>query len=221
MRIFVAKSEAIFWESPTRKLVTTFPFRVPPSQGLYIYIEGVLKLIYRVMSGFCATPVTPQRGIIHECATCSVCWSPLSRLESRELFGDQSDEDDTDRVVSRGEDGINGGLSSCENDDKESGGRVERKVIKTKCGHSFHEACLMQVKVRKAECPYCRAPLTPILNPGVVASALESESLPSTTRRDAIIHASIRARNAVLRANEQRMRSANAENPVLHAQVVA
>ena len=136
---------------------------------------------------------------------------PLSRLECRELFGDQGDEDSTNRV------------NNCNYDinyDKESRDRPGRKVVKTKCGHSFHDACLMQVKVRKAECPYCRTPLTPILNPGAVSVAMENESLPSTTRRDAIIHASIRARNAVLRANEQRMRAARGESPTLqHSQL--
>ena len=164
------------------------------------------------MSGFYATPATPQQTSDHDCATCSVCWSPLSRLECRELFGGQDGEISSDCGVSEDKSEENSG---------ENSGEKSREISTTKCGHRFHEACLMQVKMRKAECPYCRAPLTPILNPGVVASALESESLPSTTRRDAIIHASIRARNAVLRANEQRMRSANAENPVLHAQVVA
>ena len=166
----------------------------------------------RIMTNIHLTPKTPQQVVTHECSTCSVCWSPLSRLECRELFGDQGDEDSTNRV------------NNCNYDinyDKESRDRPGRKVVKTKCGHSFHDACLMQVKVRKAECPYCRTPLTPILNPGAVSVAMENESLPSTTRRDAIIHASIRARNAVLRANEQRMRAARGESPTLQAQPVA
>ena len=166
------------------------------------------------MSEFCATPATPKQTSYHDCTTCSVCWSPLSRLEGRELFGGQNGEISSDSGVSEDKSGENSGENS-----EENSGEKSREVITTKCGHRFHEACLMQVKVRKAECPYCRAPLTPILNPGVVAAAMESESLPSTTRRDAIIHASIRARNAVLRANNARRE--NAAAPVIQAQAVA
>ena len=50
----------------------------------------------------------------------------------------------------------------------------QRLRVVTKCQHAFHQSCLEQVKTRKAECPNCRAQLTPIApsimpaSPGVI-----------------------------------------------------
>ena len=35
-------------------------------------------------------------------------------------------------------------------------------IIVTKCGHHFHEKCLVLAKERKASCPLCRCALTPL-----------------------------------------------------------
>ena len=57
--------------------------------------------------------------------------------------------------------------------------------------HIFHEKCLREAKCQKAECPNCRAALTP---PQVVAAIVVDHSVG---QRDAIIARSLAARNAV------------------------
>ena len=88
-------------------------------------------------------------------------------------------------------------------------------VTKTRCGHYFHKRCLLETKLRKPECPMCRAPITPITNPTTVNSALlmQSEDLFASNMRDAVIHASHRGRNAVraaLQRQEEQERAAEA-----------
>ena len=98
--------------------------------------------------------------------SCSICWSPMElRLPG-------------DAVSPRGS------------------GSAEKpsSVTKTKCGHVFHRRCLMESKIRNAQCPNCRAPLTPITNPTAVITEIGQSDFGI---RASIIHASHRARNAV------------------------
>ena len=73
-------------------------------------------------------------------------------------------------------------------------------VISSRCKftfqpqHVFHEKCLREAKCQKAECPNCRAPLTPPLAPLLVAPTTIDYS---AGQRDAIIARSLAARNAV------------------------
>jgi hypothetical protein len=60
--------------------------------------------------------------------------------------------------------------------------------------HVFHEKCLREAKCQKAECPNCRAPLTPPQAPLLVAPITIDYS---AGQRDAIIARSLAARNAV------------------------
>ena len=169
-------------------------------------------------------PETPQQQAC-DCITCSVCWSPLassSSSEIRELFEDNNAEF-SDNSGDNGENYSKIEISGGETDPSNyrsatsTPRTASKKVTRTKCGHIFHEKCLLETKIRKPECPYCRHPLTPILNPAVVATAMENETLQPTTRRDAIIHASIRARNAVLRANARREREREREKENIHS----
>ena len=66
----------------------------------------------------------------------------------------------------------------------------------------------------------CRSQLTPVSNPATVATAIETQSLQPSSMRDAVIHASIRARNAVKRSLElQRMRREQDEIAALNRSI--
>lgn len=60
-------------------------------------------------------------------------------------------------------------------------GQDKARVV-TKCRHLFHKACLDQAKARKAECPMCRAALTPIapsivsISPAVIRETIVSNA---------------------------------------------
>ena len=97
-----------------------------------------------------------------------------------------------------------------EKEQQQNEAKTPASVIKTKCGHYFHKRCLLETKMRKANCPNCRAPLTPVTNPITVATAIQREELFSSSISDAVIHASHRGRNAVrlalLRQEEEQRR---------------
>jgi hypothetical protein len=107
---------------------------------------------------------------------------------------------------------------------------VSRVVVVTRCKHQFHDHCLIGTKQRKAECPYCRAALTPL------TSAQEMEVIRSPSDRPPprlafmqtgtatmqrhIVQAASRAREAVRlaavrREHEQRRALRNSENTEL------
>ena len=153
------------------------------------------------------TPVKANCGGPWAGHCCSVCWSPLSESKvSRLMEDDESPEqspEDEEGVVSPVEN------TSVEMSSSASGASSgsPRSLTKTKCGHLFHKRCLLEVKIRKPECPNCRCALTPVSNPQTVPAALSTQSLQPSSMRDAVVHASIRARNAVKRSLElQRLR---------------
>ena len=154
------------------------------------------------------TPVahaTPSRE--HHC---SVCWSPLCK-DAINLFPDSAESGSTPQKDAHEDSGdFETGDGEGESK-KEKKQKKEREVITTKCGHVFHSSCLLETKIRKPECPMCRAKLTPITNPLLVSSHMTMDSQESDTdnfqatyMRDAVIHASHRGRNAVRLALERK-----------------
>ena len=135
--------------------------------------------------------------------TCSVCRSPMS-VSKCLAFG--PDENGPEAEENAGEDNT-GNIHDRSN--------YSCSVIKTRCGHFFHNQCLLEVKIRKAECPMCRSQLTPVSNPQTVAAAIVTQSLQPSSMRDAIIHASIRARNAVKRSLELQQRREQEEQQAM------
>ena len=166
-------------------------------------------------------PMTPDvkrapEGLV----SCSVCWSPLNMEKCRALLL-QDEEDQEDRQQNSSSSSGSSSSSSTHGAEEESCGCDEnssssssstapsssssgggRSVTKTRCGHLFHKRCLLEVKIRKAECPNCRCELTPVSNPQTVPAALEAASLQPSSLRDAVIHAAMRGRNAVRRKME-------------------
>ena len=137
---------------------------------------------------------------------CSVCRSPMS-VSNCMASGDEDEVADTPE----GDENARGVGNRDGGSDSGSGSGDPRSVTKTRCGHFFHKACLLEVKIRKAECPMCRSQLTPVSNPATVATAIETQSLQPSSMRDAVIHASIRARNAVRRSLELQQRNRELE----------
>lgn len=43
-----------------------------------------------------------------------------------------------------------------------SSSRSSKLIVETRCKHLFHDSCLQLTKQRKAVCPYCRGPVTPL-----------------------------------------------------------
>ena len=130
--------------------------------------------------------ISPQAGMKTPIGkqSCSICWSPMEhRLSGHEVSPRR-------------------GCGSAEK---------PASVTKTKCGHVFHRRCLMESKMRSAQCPNCRAPLTPITNPTAVTTEIERSGFSTSTAiHDAIIHASHRARNAVRAALKAKAEAAAA-----------
>ena len=95
---------------------------------------------------------------------CSVCLSPFAQPCAKISFdfdqegGEPPRKDkDTDKEMEKGK-------------EKEKGEESEYPLrVVTRCKHVFHKSCLDKAKMRKAECPNCRAALTPIA-PSVVVN---------------------------------------------------
>jgi hypothetical protein len=51
---------------------------------------------------------------------------------------------------------------------------AEENVVVTRCGHNFHERCLLRAKERTAACPLCRGLLTPVGIDSYVAVSVEA-----------------------------------------------
>ena len=141
--------------------------------------------------------------------TCSVCWSPMNA----KFIGNMSTPVNSSSSSSSGSSGAAtctcvGDTENAENNIENSHANTKKpaSVTKTRCGHYFHKRCLLETKLRKPECPMCRAPITPITNPTAVTSGLlmQSEELFASSMRDAVIHASHRGRNAVRAAMQRR-----------------
>lgn len=161
-----------------------------------------------------STPVKLDNG---EQCTCSVCWSPLSHSKVSALL---RDEIKRDQANPEDEEGVAVCTESVDTRVSSGDSGNPRSLTKTKCGHLFHKGCLLEVKIRKPECPNCRCALTPVSNPQTVPAALEMQSLQPSSMRDAVIHASIRARNAVKRSLElQRMRREQDERAALNRSI--
>lgn len=55
-------------------------------------------------------------------------------------------------------------------------------IVETRCKHKFHDKCLLKVKERKAECPSCRHPLTPLTaaeSTELLGFSLDESPIPS------------------------------------------
>ena len=78
-------------------------------------------------------------------------------------------------------------------------GQDKARVV-TKCRHLFHKACLDQAKARKAECPMCRAALTPIA-PSIVSIS------PAVIRETIVSNASRVRYNMQLAAARRRLQA--------------
>ena len=83
---------------------------------------------------------------------CSVCLSPFAQQCATPQSAAKRNLNLDDRYL---------GETDVESEENLLLGHQRLRVV-TKCQHAFHQSCLEQVKTRKAECPNCRAQLTPI-----------------------------------------------------------
>jgi hypothetical protein len=83
---------------------------------------------------------------------CSVCLSPFAQQCATPQSAAKRNLNLDDRYF---------GETDVESEENLLLGHQRLRVV-TKCQHAFHQSCLEQVKTRKAECPNCRAQLTPI-----------------------------------------------------------
>lgn len=127
---------------------------------------------------------TPQKATEHD--VCSICWSPCALDMMVESVGEETQSTGITMTPVR--------IPNESSNDKSVPGK-KKKALRTKCGHTFHENCLFETKLRKNECPNCRNLLTPISNP----LAMVCQEIQPTSFRDAVVHRSTTAREAVRR----------------------
>jgi hypothetical protein len=136
------------------------------------------------------------------CDNCSICWSPLCKPVT--LFTEVQAEENIG--IKETEDAIEEPKTYTDQENL-SDNHIAQKIntTQTKCGHTFHTKCLLETKLRKAECPNCRCALTPITDPLHVSTAMYTDpTLFTSSLRDAVIHAAHRGRNAVRAAMQAR-----------------
>lgn len=132
---------------------------------------------------------TPQKSSpTTEHEVCSICWSPCALDMMASV-----DEETQGSAIATPE-----RIPDAKNDESKSLTGRKKKALRTKCGHTFHENCLFETKLRKNECPNCRNSLTPISNP----LAMVCQEIQPASFRDAVIHRSTTAREAVRRKLE-------------------
>jgi len=155
---------------------------------------------------------TPQRKgtLLSRCENCSICWSPLCKPVTGALFPPHESRESGEESEDYGESKSQSVPS--EPIEPRSPLANQKSTTQTRCGHIFHTKCLMETKLRKAECPNCRCQLTPITDPLHVSSAMQADpALYTSSLRDAVIHAAHRGRNAVRLALEARLCLAEAQ----------
>jgi hypothetical protein len=131
---------------------------------------------------------------------CSICWSPMVINAKSPPSPKQTQTQTQTQTL---------GDMTPKSTIAERKEKKMRSVTKTKCGHIFHKKCLLETKLRKAECPNCRTQLTPITNPITIHNAMNRDrnrddrvddvqnDLFQANLTDAVIHAAHRGRNAV------------------------
>ena len=131
---------------------------------------------------------------------CSICLSPLNQQgsDAKVVIDFGVETVFTSSVTGDAPVTLTGG--------KTRGQQQEKAKVETKCRHLFHKACLDQAKARKAECPMCRAALTPI------APSIISISNPTpTVIRETIVSNASRVRYNMQLAEARRRQQAEVQ----------